>query len=123
MLFRFAKIAASLAVVLSGCSEPEISYSDQFTNLNPAWVVTADEAYEWASVKNDNLPTLTGSPEWLNYMAFGLSPFLLYPLFFFRKRSERTVVGKATAVVCGLKLLFGIQGALVVFVGDFVLVF
>jgi hypothetical protein len=33
-------------------------------------VITADEAYQWASVKNDNLPTLTGSQEWLNYMAF-----------------------------------------------------
>ena len=40
------------------------------TELNPDWVITADEAYQWASVKNDNLPTLTGSPEWLNYMAF-----------------------------------------------------
>ena len=40
------------------------------TELNPDWVITADEAYRWASVKNDNLPTLTGSQEWLNYMAF-----------------------------------------------------
>ena len=40
------------------------------TELNPDWVITADEAYRWASVKNDNLPTLTGSPEWLNYMTF-----------------------------------------------------
>ena len=40
------------------------------TELNHDWVITADEAYQWASVKNDNLPTLTGSQEWLNYMAF-----------------------------------------------------
>ena len=40
------------------------------TKLNPDWIITADEAYQWASVKNDNLPTLTGSQEWLNYMAF-----------------------------------------------------
>ena len=40
------------------------------TKLNTDWVITADEAYQWASVKNDNLPTLTGSQEWLNYMAF-----------------------------------------------------
>ena len=33
-------------------------------------MITADEAYQWASVKNENLPTLTGSQEWLNYMTF-----------------------------------------------------
>jgi hypothetical protein len=32
--------------------------------------VTPDEAYEWAMVKDTNLPTLTGSPEWQNYVAF-----------------------------------------------------
>ena len=40
------------------------------TKLNPDWVITADEAYQWALVKNDNLPTLTGSQKWQNYMAF-----------------------------------------------------
>ena len=40
------------------------------TDLNPDWIVTRDEAYQWASIKNDNLPTMTGSPEWLKYMAF-----------------------------------------------------
>ena len=40
------------------------------TELNPEYMITADQAHEWAMVKNKNLPTLTGSPEWLNYMAF-----------------------------------------------------
>ncbi len=57
-------------LVLAACSNTETPFADKFTNLDPDWIVTAEEAYEWASVKNDNLPTLTGSPEWLNYMAF-----------------------------------------------------
>ncbi len=32
------------------------------TELNPDWVITANEAYQWASVKHDNLPTLTAEP-------------------------------------------------------------
>jgi hypothetical protein len=32
--------------------------------------VTPEEAHEWAMVKDLNLPTLTGSPEWLNYLGF-----------------------------------------------------
>ncbi len=70
MLHKLAALFLPLALILAACSEPGVSYDDKFTNLDPAWVVTADEGYEWASVKNDNLPTLTGSPEWLNYMAF-----------------------------------------------------
>ena len=70
MLHKLAALFLPLALILAACSEPGVSYDDKFTNLDPAWVVTADEGYEWATVKNDNLPTLTGSPEWLNYMAF-----------------------------------------------------
>ena len=57
-------------LVLAACSNSETPFADKFTSLDPDWIVTTEEAYEWASVKNDNLPTLTGSPEWLNYMAF-----------------------------------------------------
>lgn len=70
MLHKLAALFLPLALILAACSESGVSYDDKFINLDPAWVVTADEGYEWASVKNDNLPTLTGSPEWLNYMAF-----------------------------------------------------
>ena len=48
----------------SGATHPNL------TELHPNWIVTADEAYRWASIKNDNLPTLTGSQQWLNYMRF-----------------------------------------------------
>jgi hypothetical protein len=67
------KLAASKVMVLMGlcaCSIAEDPYVDKFVELDPGWQVTADEVYEWASVKNANLPALTGSPEWLNYMAF-----------------------------------------------------
>jgi hypothetical protein len=42
----------------------------EFIDLDPDWLVSTQEAYQWVSVKNENLPTFTGSPEWLNYMAF-----------------------------------------------------
>ena len=67
---RVAALLMPLSVMYHGCSDSDGSYHDKLTSLDPAWVVTADEGYAWASVKNDNLPTLTGSPEWRNYMAF-----------------------------------------------------
>ena len=57
-------------LVLAACSNTETPFADKFASLDPDWIVTAEESYEWASVKNANLPTFTGSPEWLNYMAF-----------------------------------------------------
>ena len=60
-----------LATSVAGAEAPDTrQLHPHLTELNPDWVITADEAYRWASVKNDNLPTLTGSQEWLNYMAF-----------------------------------------------------
>lgn len=58
------------ATAVTACGDRQDSYTASLTTLDPAWLVTADEGHEWASVKNDNLPTLTGSPEWINYMAF-----------------------------------------------------
>ena len=63
-------LAAVLLAFFSSCSQSADPYADKFTTLDSAWAVTADEGYQWAAVKNANLPTLTGSPEWLNYMAF-----------------------------------------------------
>lgn len=60
----------SMLIWLAACSQNGSQYSDKLTDLDPDWIVMADEGYEWALVKNANLPTLTGSPEWLNYMAF-----------------------------------------------------
>ena len=60
-----------LAISVFGAEAPDTrQLHPHLTELNSDWVVAADEAYQWASVKNDNLPTLTGSQEWLNYMAF-----------------------------------------------------
>ena len=48
------------------------------TELRSEWIVTPGEANRWASIKNDNLPTLTGSQEWLNYMHFLEEKFAEY---------------------------------------------
>lgn len=61
-------IAVSLAV--SACSDSANPYADKFTNVDPAWAVTAEEGYEWALVKDANLPAITGSSEWNNYIRF-----------------------------------------------------
>ena len=68
MVRRLSLVVALLC--LMSCAQGPSSYEDKFTNLNPAWTVTAEEAVEWAMVKDSNLPTLTGSPEWLNYLGF-----------------------------------------------------
>jgi len=39
-----------------------------FPSLNPEFLVTPDEAYVWAKAKDDNLPGLTGSPEWHGWL-------------------------------------------------------
>jgi hypothetical protein len=52
------------------CAESDAPVADKFTNIDPAWAVTEDEAYEWALVKAANLPAITGSPEWNNYVGF-----------------------------------------------------
>jgi hypothetical protein len=57
-------------LVLAACSEPENNYAGKFTDLDSAWLLTKDEAQEWASVKNENLPAMTGSPEWQSYLSF-----------------------------------------------------
>jgi hypothetical protein len=64
----FPTVAVSLAI--AACGEPADPYAGKFTNLDPEWAVTADEGYEWALVKDANLPAMTGSPEWNNYIAF-----------------------------------------------------
>lgn len=41
-----------------------------FHTVEPSWLVSADEAHRWAKVKNDNLPTMTGSRNWQNFLTF-----------------------------------------------------
>ena len=59
-----------LSIFLLGCSPEIIHYPDKLNELDKNWLVTPDEAYQWSKVKDDNLPTLTGSKEWRNYMEF-----------------------------------------------------
>ena len=67
----FGRLTIALtALALASCADTESSKSNHLTNLNPDWLVTSDEAYAWSSVRHKNLPILTGSQEWLNYMAF-----------------------------------------------------
>ena len=69
-MYRGFTLFAATVSLIAACSPEESAYQYHLTNLHPDWVVTADDAVAWAKVKNDNLPTLTGSPEWRNYMTF-----------------------------------------------------
>ena len=64
--FRFFLIP----FVLAGCIEKNDERDEVFKNLNPEWLVSPEEGYQWSSIKNENLPTFTGSPKWQNYLNF-----------------------------------------------------
>lgn len=64
----WSAVAALFAV--TACGDASNPYADKFETLDPEWAVTADEGYEWAQVKDANLPAITGSLEWNNYIAF-----------------------------------------------------
>jgi hypothetical protein len=64
-------VALCLTILgLVACDAEEFSSHPNLTDIQDDWLVTAEEAREWALMKHDNLPTLTGSAEWLNYMNF-----------------------------------------------------
>jgi len=44
--------------------------NENFSELNPAWLLSKAELTTWAQVKDTNRPTLTGSPKWRNYVKF-----------------------------------------------------
>jgi len=67
---KISLVAVTALLVTSACSDTSNPYAEKFTNIDPAWAVTADEGYEWALVKDANLPAMTGSPEWNNYIQF-----------------------------------------------------
>ena len=56
--------------VLVGCIEKNDERDEVLKNLNPEWLVSPEESYQWSSIKNENLPTFTGSPKWQNYLNF-----------------------------------------------------
>lgn len=62
--------AIVLAAAAAACDPPAMTSSDKLTTINPGWAVTEHEARDWAVVKDANLPAMTGSPEWNNYVAF-----------------------------------------------------
>lgn len=67
---RRTVLAVAGSILIAACSNTSDPWAEKFTTLDPEWVVTADEAYEWALVKDANLPAITGSPEWNNYVGF-----------------------------------------------------
>ncbi|MDP6993009.1 MAG: hypothetical protein QGF87_01525, partial [Woeseiaceae bacterium] len=67
---RRTVLAVAGSILVAACSNTSDPWAEKFTTLDPEWVVTADEAYEWALVKDANLPAITGSPEWNNYVGF-----------------------------------------------------
>ena len=69
---------ASMLVCCDASSLDRATIHPNLTELRSEWIVTPGEANRWASIKNDNLPTLTGSQEWLNYMHFLEEKFAEY---------------------------------------------
>ena len=68
---KISLIALCLAMLgLVACDADTTGPHPNLTEIHDDWLVTPEEAIEWASVKHNNLPTLTGSSEWLNYMSF-----------------------------------------------------
>ena len=64
-------VAVCLTILgLVACDAEQFSSHPNLTDIQDDWLVTAEEARKWALMKHDNLPTLTGSAEWLNYMNF-----------------------------------------------------
>ncbi len=45
-----------LLLSIAACTDSGEQLADKFTQLEPAWVVTADEGYEWALVIDADLP-------------------------------------------------------------------
>ena len=42
----------------------------QQSNLNPAWLMSAEETHSWSQVRNACKPAMTGSPNWHDYLQF-----------------------------------------------------
>ena len=68
---KILSIALCFALLgLAACEADNSGQHPNLTDIRDDWLVTPEEAIEWASVKHKNLPTLTGSSEWLSYMLF-----------------------------------------------------
>lgn len=62
--------------VLAACSaekggmKQSVDYQKALTSVNPDFMVTPDEAYEWHLHKDKGGPTYSGNASWQSYMAF-----------------------------------------------------
>ncbi len=65
-LLAFALIAA----LFPGCADEGMRSDESISTLKEEWIISPEEAYQWSLVKNENLPTLTGSPKWQSYLNF-----------------------------------------------------
>ena len=72
-----------ILLTIVSCSKTDFS----FLPLNNSWIVDNDEATRWSMVKHNNLPTLTGSKEWKNYMTFLENEFKKYGVVDFYKNT------------------------------------
>lgn len=40
------------------------------SKLNPAWLVSPEDTHSWVQERDANIPAMTGSPNWRNYLRF-----------------------------------------------------
>ena len=59
---------ALLALPASGQSGKSVSY--YLNHINPRYMVTPEEAYEWHVYKDKSGPTYAGSESWRSFLAF-----------------------------------------------------
>jgi hypothetical protein len=50
------------------CAAPP--YEDYLTTINPAFMITPDQGYEWHVFKDEGGPTYAGSPSWKRFVEF-----------------------------------------------------
>ena len=67
-------VLSPLLLIILSFSKNDFS----FLPLNEQWIVDKKEATRWSMVKHENLPTLTGTVEWQNYMIFLENEFKKY---------------------------------------------
>ena len=72
-----------MIILILSCSKRDFS----FLPLNEQWIVDEKEATRWSMVKHENLPTLTGTVEWQNYMNFLENEFKKYGVVDIHKNS------------------------------------
>jgi hypothetical protein len=57
-------------LLTSSAAGADESYKYYINHINPEWMVSEDEFYDWHVIKDFEGPTYSGSPSWQNYMNF-----------------------------------------------------